>query len=133
MDSLAGTGISNPLDFDAALHNPPRGMLDNRFAMTAIRLSIDRVGGSLRDFGPNISFASTSFALVKPGVSCVVYNPDGGHFTIDLLGWSGGFQATWLKARDSLVSWVSGVVVQGGASRTMNPPPEFWETHRFCC
>ena len=123
MDSLTGTGIPNPLDFAAAVRNPPRGMLDNRYAMTAIRLSVDRVGGSLRDFGPRTSFASTCFALVKPNARCIVYNPNGGSFTVDLSGWSGGFRATWLKAFDSSLSWVTGVIVRGGASRTMNPPP----------
>jgi hypothetical protein len=64
---------------------------------------------------PSTSIASTGYALAG-STECLVYNPAGGSFTVNLQGYSGSLQVEWFNPVGQQTT--AGGTVAGGATRT---------------
>ena len=67
---------------------------------------------------PQGSLSSTGYALAKAGSEYLVYQPNGGSFTVNLQ--SATYQVEWFNPNSGQTS--SGGTVSGGGSKSFTPP-----------
>jgi|RhiMetdeSRZDD1v2_1073273.scaffolds.fasta_scaffold34887_5 Putative collagen-binding domain of a collagenase/Protein of unknown function (DUF4038) len=73
---------------------------------------------SLAAMTPQGSLSSTGYALAKAGSEYLVYQPNGGSFTVNLQ--SATYQVEWFNPNSGQTS--SGGTVSGGGSKSFTPP-----------
>ena len=64
--------------------------------------------------------STEAYCLAEPGVQYVVYVPNGGDVKLDLTGFSGEFEATWLDPR--VGGYSDPLAVSGGSARALSAP-----------
>jgi hypothetical protein len=70
------------------------------------------------------SAGGTTFCLYKPGETYIMYNRDGGTFSLDLTGTTGTFNVEWLDPRNGgVLQDGTTTEVLGGAVRSLGAPP----------
>jgi collagenase-like protein with putative collagen-binding domain len=87
-----------------------------RIAMGDTRRYADTM--NLAAMSPRGDLTSTGYALANPGSEYLVYNPDGGPFTVNLQ--SATYQVQWFNPSTRQI--LSGGSVSGGGSQLFSPP-----------
>jgi Family of unknown function (DUF6298)/Putative collagen-binding domain of a collagenase len=78
---------------------------------------------NLQAMTPHGELASTGFCLANPSANnaeYLVYQPDGGSFSVDLSGASGSLYVEWLNPNNGQI--INAGNVSGGGSRNFSPP-----------
>ena len=97
-------------------HSPLRGQVRRAIGQTvdfARRMDLARTV-------PQAESASTGYCLVNPGRACLVYQPNGGAFTVDLPETQNELAVEWLEPRSGNTR--PGEPVRGGGTQTFQPP-----------
>ena len=69
---------------------------------------------------PRAELSSTGYCLAEPGVSYVVFAPEGGGLEVDLTAASSSFQVEWHNVASGMVAKAGAVT--GGAKRLLHAP-----------
>jgi len=69
---------------------------------------------------PRAELSSTGYCLAEPGVSYVVFAPEGGGLEVDLTAASSSFQGEWHNVASGMIAKADAVT--GGAKRLLHPP-----------
>lgn len=69
---------------------------------------------------PRAELSSTGYCLAEPGVSYVVFAPEGGDLEVDLTATSSSFQVEWHNVASGMIT--KGDAVTGGAKQLLDPP-----------
>lgn len=93
---------------------------DVRRAMGDTRRFAERV--DLARMTPRPRLSSTRYVLARPSFEYLVYNPEGGSFTLDLRGAKSRYTATWFDAETRV--YKVGAGIRGGRLVTLSPPFE---------
>jgi hypothetical protein len=81
----------------------------------ALSQQIDLAGST-----PRAALSSTGYCLAEPGVSYVVFAPEGGGLEVDLTAASSSFQVEWHNVASGMIAKADAVT--GGAKRLLHPP-----------
>jgi hypothetical protein len=69
---------------------------------------------------PRSGLSSTGYCLAEPGVSYVVFAPEGGELEVDLTAASSSFQVEWHSVASGMIAKADAIT--GGAKRLLHPP-----------
>lgn len=90
-----------------------------RLAMAQVRSYAERI--DLRAMRPNADACSTGYCLAQPGTEYLVYQPDGGPFSVHLA--PGAYQAEWFRPATGEAT-AAGTVDTAGGRHEFRPPNE---------
>jgi hypothetical protein len=106
----------NPIYMDSMDDEPRKQAI--RSAMGQTHRFADRI--DLARTRPRTDLASTRYALAAPGYEYLVYQPDGGPFTLDLRATTASYAVEWFDP--GVDRTTRGAAVTGGGILTFTPP-----------
>jgi Family of unknown function (DUF6298)/Putative collagen-binding domain of a collagenase len=106
----------NPIYMDSMDDEPRKNAI--RSALGQTRRYAERI--DLARAQPSVTLASTGYALASPGREYLVYQPDGGPFSLDLRATRASYSVEWFDPGRDRTS--TGGAVAGGAVLTFTPP-----------